>query len=66
MQKCISITDEDLSLLREYRDRKGLKTDSQAFASLIRLEKENLVSIIAAEVWNEFERRYSQAESEGE
>lgn len=66
MQKCISITDEDLSLLREYRYRKGLKTDSQAIVSLIRQEEENLISRIAVEVWNEFERKYGQVESEGE
>lgn len=66
MQKCISITDEDLFLLREYRNRKGLKTDSQAIASLIRQERENLVSRIAAEVWNEFEKKYGQSGSEGE
>lgn len=66
MQKCISITDEDLFLLREYRNRNGLKTDSQAITSLIRQEGENLISRIAVEVWNEFERKYGQAESEGE
>lgn len=65
MQKCISISDEDLSLLREYRDEKGFKTDSQAIASLIRQERESLASGIAVAVWEEFEKRYSPEDSKG-
>lgn len=65
MQKCISISDEDLSLLREYRDNKGFKTDSQAISFLIRQEKESLASSIASAVWEEFEKRYSPYDSKG-
>lgn len=60
MQKCISISDEDLSLLKEYRDNNGFKTDSQAISFLIRQEKESLPSRIASAVWEEFERKYAQ------
>ncbi len=65
MQKCISISDEDLSMLREYRDRKGLNSDSQAIALLIRQERECLASSIAGAVWEEFEKRYAPADSKG-
>ena len=65
MQKCISISDEDLSLLREYRDHKGIKTDSQAISFLIRQGKGTLISSIASAVWEEFERRYSPEDSKG-
>ncbi|MCI8364232.1 MAG: hypothetical protein HFG34_04720 [Eubacterium sp.] len=64
MQKCISITDEELLLLREYRKRKGLKNDSQAIALLIRQESENREENIARAVWEEFERKYGQNDFE--
>ncbi|MCM1244590.1 MAG: hypothetical protein NC293_02990 [Roseburia sp.] len=65
MQKCISITDEDLFLLREYREKNGLKSDSQAITSLIRQESEGREKSIARAVWEEFDRKYKKAGSRG-
>ena len=62
MRKCISISDSDLALLNEYKKENHIKSDSQAIASLIRQEKESLVSSIAVAVWDEFEKRCAQTD----
>ena len=61
MRKCITVTEEDVKLLQQYKQKLGIRTDSGVISYLLRetYEKEKQLAVLIRE---ELEQNYIQKE----
>lgn len=61
MRKCISLSEEDIELLEQYKQHNSIRTDSQAFSNMLR-ESKHFQKNLAVTVREELESNYLNKE----